>query len=133
MLGNWKREHYFISLPYWICPLAMAHRKKNKSHFDLKTWVTCGTKFWPGISSNWRLFEILNWVDIESQFYSKIIKFLEIPGQNLVPPVTHVFRSKWRHFFFQGALVSPKHVSSTCKASRRNKSIWSIGKIAFCN
>ena len=43
------------------------HSKKKWSHFDLKSWVTGGSKIRPGIPSNWRLFES-NWLDIESQF-----------------------------------------------------------------
>ena len=39
---------------------------KKWSHFDLKSWVTGGTKIWPGIPNNWRIFES-NWLDIESQ------------------------------------------------------------------
>ena len=39
------------------------HWKKKLSHFDLKSWVTGGTKIWPGIPSNWRIFES-NWLDI---------------------------------------------------------------------
>ena len=82
--------------------------KKKWSHFDLKSWVTGGTKIRPGIPSNWRIFES-NWLDIESQFwnqlstssqfYSNILQLLEIPGRILVPPVTQLFRSKWLHFF----------------------------------
>ena len=36
----------------------MLHWKKKWSHFDLKSWVTGGTKIWPGIPSNWRIFEL---------------------------------------------------------------------------
>ena len=39
---------------------------KIYSHFDLESWVTGGTKIWPGIPNNWRIFES-NWLDIESQ------------------------------------------------------------------
>ena len=41
--------------------------KEKWSHFDLKSWVTGGTKIRPGIPSNWRIFE-LNWLTIESPF-----------------------------------------------------------------
>ena len=43
------------------------HWKKKCSHFDLKSWVTGGTKIWPGISSNWRIFES-NWLASDSTF-----------------------------------------------------------------
>ena len=85
-------------------------KQKKWSHFDLKNWVTGGTKIRPGIPSNWRIFES-NWLDIEkeflnclsisSQFDSKILQWLGIPGRILVPPVTQIFRSKWLHFLFQ--------------------------------
>ena len=41
--------------------------EKIWSHFDLKSWVTGGTKIRPGIQSNWRIFES-KWLDIGSQF-----------------------------------------------------------------
>ena len=47
------------------------------NYFDLKSWVTVGTKFRPEILSNWRIFE-LNWHDIESQFNSNILQLLGI-------------------------------------------------------
>ena len=74
------------------------HMTEKWIHFDLKSWVTGGTKIWPGIPNNWRIFES-NWFVIESQFDSIILKVLGIPGQILVPPVTQLFRSKWLHFF----------------------------------
>ena len=96
--------------------------KEKWSHFDLKSWVTGGTKIWSGIPSYWRLFDSnwldiesqvnsnwldiesqigLNWLDIESQFDSNILQLLGIPDRILIPPVTQLFRSKWLHFFFQ--------------------------------
>ena len=47
------------------------HWKKKWSHFDLKSWVTGGTKIRPGIPSNWIIFESI-WLDIESQFNFQI-------------------------------------------------------------
>ena len=40
--------------------------KEKWIHFDLKSWVTGGTKIRPGILSNLTIFES-NWLDIESQ------------------------------------------------------------------
>ena len=42
--------------------------RKKWSHFDLKSWVTGGTRvrFW--IPSNQRIYD-LNWLDIASHFY----------------------------------------------------------------
>ena len=42
------------------------HWKKGWSHFDLKSWVTGGTKIRQEIPSNLRIFESI-WLDIESQ------------------------------------------------------------------
>ena len=36
----------------------MVALKEKWSHFDLKTRVTGGTKIRPGITSNWRIFEL---------------------------------------------------------------------------
>ena len=47
------------------------HWKKKSSHFDLRSWVTWGTKIRLGIPSNWRIFES-NWLNIESQIESTL-------------------------------------------------------------
>ena len=49
---------------------------KKRSHFDLKSWVTGGTKITPGIPSYRRIFES-NWLDIESQFDSQFSNYSE--------------------------------------------------------
>ena len=41
------------------------------SHFDLKSWVTGGTKIWPGIPSNWRIFELI-WLKYLNKYWTKI-------------------------------------------------------------
>ena len=49
-------------------------RKKIKSfptRFDIKSWVTCGTKIRPGKVGNWRIFES-NWLNIKSQIDSTL-------------------------------------------------------------
>ena len=61
----------------WLYGL-LVHRKKKRSHFDPKSWVTGKTKIRPGIQSNWRIFKSnfntryweSNWLDIESQIDS---------------------------------------------------------------
>ena len=73
--------------------------KEKWSHFDLKSWVTGGTKIRPVIPSNWKIFES-NWLSISSQFDSNILQLLRITGRILVPPVTQLFRSKWLIFSF---------------------------------
>ena len=72
--------------------------RKNGSNFDLKSWVTGGTKIRPGIPSNWKIF-MSYWFDIENQFDSNILQSLGIQGLILVPPVTQLLRWKWLHFF----------------------------------
>ena len=74
--------------------------ERENSHFDLKSWVTCGNKIRPGISRNWRTFES-SWLSITSQYDSNILQLLVIAGRILFPQVTQLFRSKWLHFFFQ--------------------------------
>ena len=86
--------------------LLRLHRKKNWSHFDLKSWVTGGTEIRPGIQSTWvkltRYWESKNWRSISSQFDSNILQLLlGISGQTSVPPVAQLFRSKWFQFFFR--------------------------------
>ena len=54
-----KMAQYFLSV----------HREKKLSHFDLKSWVTGGTIFWPGKVSNWRIFESI-WLSMLSPFDS---------------------------------------------------------------
>ena len=41
------------------------HWKKKMSHFDLKSWVTCGIKNRPGIQSNWKIFWVKLTLNIE--------------------------------------------------------------------
>ena len=50
--------------------------RKDGAIFDLKSWVTDGTKIRSGIPSNWWIFES-NWLDIESQF-----ELTRNPGSN---------------------------------------------------
>ena len=74
-----------------IMKLIFQHWKKW-SHFDLKIWVTGGTKIGTRIPSNWKIFES-NWLDIESQ-----IDWLNFLGQN-----------DWIFFFqwgYQRAIIS---------------------------
>ena len=72
------------------------HWKKKLSHFDLKSWVTGGTKIRYGIPSNWKIFES-KWLDIESQFDSNILQLLGIPAQIL-------FR-QWLNFLGQNESI----------------------------
>ena len=74
------KTNFEDSLQILIC-LSHKHlpfytERKKWSHFDLKNWVTGGTKIRPGNPSNWRIFET-NWLDIASQF-----NWLNFLGQN---------------------------------------------------
>ena len=77
------------------------HHWKKWSHFDLKSWVTGGTK----IDTRFRVIEeYLSQIDSILRVKLTIwlsIQLLGIPGRILVPPVTQLFRSKWLHFFFR--------------------------------
>ena len=85
-------------LKFFKRSLMPLHWKKKWSHFDLKSWVTGGTKIRPEI--------VLIWLSILSHFDSNIIQLIGIPGRILVPTVTQLFWSKWLHFFFQCSLSS---------------------------
>ena len=111
--NNFRRFIFHHWLDFWktvlvninsglqfVAVTSVLHWKKKRSHFDLKCWVTDGTKIRPDIQSNWRIFESI-WLTISSPFDSNIIQLLEISGRILVPPATQLFRSKWFHFFFQ--------------------------------
>ena len=54
----------------YVCKLWYTDRKKL-SHFDIKSWVTCGIKVRPGKVGNWRIFES-NWLNIKSQIDSTL-------------------------------------------------------------
>ena len=74
---------------------ALITKRKKRSHFDLKSWVTGGTKIRPEIPSNWRIFE-----SISSQFDSNILQWLEISGWILVPLVTQLLGQNYSIFSF---------------------------------
>ena len=54
----------------YVCKLWCTERKKL-NNFDIKSWVTCGTKIRPGKVGNWRIFES-NWLNIKSQIDSTL-------------------------------------------------------------
>ena len=93
------RKHLLAALFSWL-PDLLQHWKKKSCHFDLKSWVTGGTKNRLRIPSTLRIFES-NWHSISSEFDSYIIQSLGIPGRILVPRVTQFLRSKWLHLFFE--------------------------------
>ena len=116
----------------YVCKLWYTEGKEL-SHFDIKSWVTCGTKIRPGKVGNWRIFES-NWLNIKSQIYStlrvyltltlrvklthhwesnwliiespidsNILQLFTLPGRITISPVTQLLRSKWL-IFSLGAL-----------------------------
>ena len=58
----------------YVCKLWYTEREKI-SHFDIKSWVTCGTKIRPGKVGNWRIFES-NWLNIKNPIDPNILKLL---------------------------------------------------------
>ena len=50
---------------------AIYDTQKKLSHFDIKGWVTCGTKIRLDKVGNWRIFES-NWFNIKSQIDSPL-------------------------------------------------------------
>ena len=95
--------------------------KKKWSHFDLKSWVTSGTKIRPGIPSNWKIFES-NWLSI--------LQLLGILGRILVHPMTQLFRSKWLHFFVQCLAFSSWRASCQNPSTwHQSVSLWSLEQI----
>ena len=54
----------------YVCKLWYTERKTS-SHFDIKSWVTCGNKIRPGKVGNWRILES-NWFNIKSQIDSTL-------------------------------------------------------------
>ena len=112
------------------------HWKEKWIYFDLKSWVTGGTKVRPGIPS--QLFNIesqfKNWTSISNQFDSNILQLLGIPGRTLVPPVTQLFRSKWLHFFFQWTCYAFSKRQTMCSVRRgaMGSLIINLGKLDYC-
>ena len=114
-------RHQLDKVPNSIHDSAHRTLKEKMSHYDLKSWVTGGTKIRSRILSNQIIFES-NWLSISSQNYQYRVKTINIeskldrywesiwlkyspisrnPGRILVPPVTQLFRSKWLNFSFQ--------------------------------
>ena len=75
----------------YVCELWYTEREKL-SHFDIKSWVTCGTKIRPTIVGNWRIFEP-NWLNIKSQIESTLIESLI--DSTLRVKLTQHWESNW--------------------------------------
>ena len=80
----------------YVCKLWYTERKKL-SHFDIKSWVTCGTKIQPGKVGNWRIFES-NKLNIESLIGStlrvKLAQHWESSWLNIESQVDSTLRVK---------------------------------------
>ena len=80
----------------YVCKLWYTERKKL-GHFDIKSWVTCGTKIRPGKVGNWRIFES-NWLHIESQIDStlrvKLTQHWESNWLNIESQIDSTLRDK---------------------------------------
>ena len=59
----------------YVCKLWYTERKKL-SHFDIKSWLTCGTKIRPGKVGSWRIFES-TWLKIKSQIWINIERLID--------------------------------------------------------
>ena len=78
------------------------HRKKKWSHFDLKNWVTGGTKIRPGIPSNW--LDIVSRLKLTLNIESIWLKYSPItrnPELNFSSASDSTFQVKMTQFFFQ--------------------------------
>ena len=83
-----------------ICRM-LHHWKKKCSHFDLKSWVTGGTKIRPGIPSNWKIFEsnwpsIYNYDSILSQFDSQYRVNFTLNIESILLSISSQFDSQYR-------------------------------------
>ena len=74
--------------------LLRALREKKKNHFDLKNWITGGTKIWPKfLGQNDSIFSLSFTERKNESFWPK--KFNHWQNKNL----TQIFKSKWLNFF----------------------------------
>ena len=109
-----------------------AHTLKKWSHFDLKSWVTGGTKKRPGIPGfidiDSNIESQFNLLSIFSQFDSNILQLLGIPGRILVLPVTQLLGQNDSLLFFR--------CSAACDILRAWLEVWwhcrHAGPIIFC-
>ena len=83
----------------YVCKLYDTQRK-ILSHFDIKSWVTCGTKILPGKVGNWRIFES-NQLNIESQIDStlrvKLAQYWESSLLNIESQIGSTLRVKYKN------------------------------------
>ena len=92
----------------YVCKLRYTDRKKL-SHFDIKSWVTCGIKVRPGKVGNWRIFD-WNWLNIKSLIDSTLrvkltqhwesnwLNIESIIGSTLRVKLNQHWESNWLNF-----------------------------------
>ena len=103
VLTNYKERmtvSYRHDLLVGLLSCKLLHRKKL-SHFDLKNWVTGGTKIRYDVPNNWRIFES-NWLDIESQIDSilrvKLTRYWESIWLDIENQIASIFRVKLNRY-----------------------------------
>ena len=96
----------FNQAPHLVHPKIVVEglftERKKWSHFDLKSWVTGGTKIRSGIPSNWRIFES-NWFDIQSQtdsiFRVKLTRYWESNWLDIESQTDSILRVKLTRYW----------------------------------
>ena len=112
----------------YACKLWYTERKKL-SHFDIKSWVTCGTKIRPGKVGNWRIFES-NWVIIENLIDStlrvKLIQHWQSNWLNIESQIGSTMRVKLTKHWESNCLNIESQIDSTLrvKLTQHWKSNW---------
>ena len=102
----------------WLNFFASCTERKKMNHFDLKNWITSGTKIWPKKFNHWQnknLTQIFKskWLNFFASCTERKIshfdlkKFKHWQNGNL----TQIFGSKWLNFF------------AHC-TERKNESFW---------
>ena len=105
MEGNWwfQRNSLLTKLPAL---------KENIDSFDLKSWVTGGTKIWTRIPSNWRIFES-NWLKILNGEFWIVVKTIE----------NFVYEALFCHISYNTAMYFLFNHSQKC-CVYENEKIW---------
>ena len=101
---------------YSNCP-CFFHWKKKSSHFDLKNWVTGGTKIQPGIPSNWKIFEsncIVNLSFIIESIWLRYPSITRNPGSNFSSTSDSTFYVKMTPFFLSVNIMTLFLMESLC-------------------
>ena len=116
------------------CPVQNSHmsvsyditERKKLSNFDIKSWVTCGTKIWPGKVVNWRIFS-----QIDSTLRVKLAQHSESNWLNIESQVDSTLRFKLTQHWESSWLEIESQVDSKLRVklslgalSEKNESFW---------